>query len=198
MRAFNASQVPLLKEIPQGISTVLRSNPLDLEIGAGQGLHAIRYCQTHPDRNLLAVERTTNKFHQLRRRAGSHPQLIGLTVLHADAISLVTHLVAPVSLDRVFLLYPNPYPKSKQSNLRWHNSPFMHELKRKMKPGATLHLATNLKWYADEAQKNLTELWDLSLTKLQEFGHPDHSRTHFERKYLERGEICYDMIFQKK
>lgn len=192
MREFRPERVPL----PQTQLTYADlPQPLDLEIGAGQGLHAIQYCTAHPDRFLLAIERTSEKFARLQSRHVSHPNVRGLIPLHADAISVVTHIFPPDSLERVFMLYPNPYPKPKQANLRFHNSPFMGELKRKMKSGAQLRMATNLEWYADEACKRMTEDWGFQLHSRQELEPDFPARTHFEKKYLNRGETCFDLIF---
>src|SRR5258708_7312412 len=130
VRAFTEREIPRPR-----IDFQLPSGPLDLEIGAGQGLHAVRYCQANPERQLLAVEKTTIKFAGLQRRSHTHPQLTNLHAIHADAVAFVRYFVPDDSLDRVFLLYPNPHPKAKQANLRWHNRPFLALLLRKMKSG---------------------------------------------------------------
>ena len=39
-------------------------------------------------------------------------------------VALLT-MVKNTVLNRIFLLYPNPYPKTKQAHLRWINRPFM-------------------------------------------------------------------------
>ena len=194
MRAFKPEHVPL-PDLPADLRAVFAAPALDFEIGAGQGLHAIRYAQAHPDRTLVAVERTRDKFARLAQRKAHHA-LEGLHVVHADAVSIVTHFVRPATLDRVFLLYPNPYPKARQANQRWYNSPFLGELKRKMRPGASLRLATNLDWYAREAEHALVAQWGLVLEERRELGPDDPPRTHFEKKYFARGERCFDLLFR--
>ncbi|MBX3021491.1 MAG: hypothetical protein KF799_07405 [Bdellovibrionales bacterium] len=192
MREFKPERVPR----PQHLDVAPPLPPtLDLEIGAGRGLHAIQYCTRHPERTLLAVERTHAKFAGLEQRKQAHPELEGLIILQADAISVVTHLLKTESLERVFLLYPNPYPKTKHANLRWHNSPFLSQLKQKMKPGAELTLATNLEWYATEAAERLAEVWGFRLLEKRQLGVEHVDRTHFERKYRARGETCFDLKF---
>jgi tRNA G46 methylase TrmB len=196
MRVFKAHLVPT-PSLPATLAEDLtRSHRfIDLEIGAGQGLHAIRYCQAHPDRRLIAVERTITKYNQFTSRYLAHARPENLIPLHADAVPVVTHLIGPASLDRVFLLYPNPYPKAKQANRRWHNSPFIEELKRKMKPGAQLCLATNLEWYAEEARAGFTATWGFQLSSDVKLEAGAPARTHFEKKYLERGQTCFDLVF---
>lgn len=196
MRAFRADKIPKTN-VPLIRSEFLMKN-LDLEIGAGQGLHAIQYCLSHPDRHLIALERTQNKFWAFRARLSGHPRLSNLSALRTDAQAFVAHRIPPHSLENVFLLYPNPYPKAKQANLRWHRSPFMHFLSTRMKAKGRLHLATNLKWYADEAESWLTGNSDLfRLSQRSEIQPGTLPRTHFEKKYLERGETCFDLIFER-
>lgn len=171
---------------------------LDLEIGAGQGLHAIQYCARHPERTLVAVERTQTRFQRLNARALAHPELENLRPLRADAIPFVTHFVADECLERVFLLYPNPSPKAGQANQRWHRSPFMGFLKNKMVTNGTLNLATNLKWYAEEAAVWMTGVHGFHLRSFSEIDRAQPGRTHFERKYSARGETCFDLVFEKR
>ncbi len=196
MRIFNEEMIPHHPLSPHLIAA-LNDSALDLEIGAGQGLHAIQYCQKNPGRTLIAAERTSTRFAQLNRRHHAHPELKNLFPVHADALSLVTHWIHDQSLERVFLLYPNPYPKLKQANLRWHNMPFMKTLLAKMKDGAQLTLATNIETYMSEAKEQFTTLWGLKLIDHRRL-HAGHTpRTHFEKKYLERGEPCWNLLFQK-
>ena len=190
MRAFNASLVPrpelTLPPLPP---------TLDLEIGAGQGLHAVSYCAQNPERTLIAVEKTHTRFHQLQRRHQAHLHLTNLLPVHADAAAFVTHHLPENSLERIFLLYPNPYPKAKQSNLRWHNRPFFQLLLTRLKPGGELTLATNLEWYAEEAQRQLCDHWHLQSLEYRPY--QQQPRTHFEKKYLARGERCWNLLLRK-
>lgn len=195
MRAFDPSRLPR-PQIEFNLLGLPIHHHLDLEIGAGQGLHSIQYCRTHPIRHLLAIERTHQRFAKLQQRKDHHPEIDNLSVFHADAVAFVTHYLPVKSLDKVFLLYPNPYPKNSQANLRWHKSPFIHQLKLKMKPGAVLELATNIESYAREARTDFVEIWGMPLIEEREVQVSAPPRTHFEKKYLLRGERCWNLIFQ--
>ena len=170
---------------------------MDLEIGAGKGLHAIKYCQANPDRMLLAVEKTHVRFSSLTQRKENHPHLANLVTVQADATAFVSHFLPHQSLDRVFLLYPNPYHKLKHANLRWHNRSFFAELLKKMKFGAELTVATNLEWYAQEAAQTFQKQWQLEITDLSAVDPQIPPRTHFEKKYLLRGETCWNLKFRR-
>ncbi len=191
MRAYKSEAVPKPALNLQWTFT----GPVDFEIGAGQGLHALTYSQANPQRTLVAVEKTHTRFNLLRRRLEHHSHITNLFAFHADAAAFTTHFIPDAALDRIFLLYPNPYPKAKQANLRWHNRPFLAHLLSKLKERGELTLATNLRWYAEEASEKFTAQRHLELLDFSaRTGDP---RTHFEIKYQERGEICWNLVFRK-
>jgi tRNA (guanine-N7-)-methyltransferase len=175
-----------------------QDRPLDLEIGCGVGWHPIRYAKENPERNLIAIEHTREKFEKFAGRARNTP-LENLLPVHADAVRWVAHALQPRALDRVLLLYPNPEPKA--ANKRWLRMPFMHHLLETMKPGAELILATNIEDYWREAQTYAREFWNLEIVEARRFSSADAPmgtpRTHFEKKYLARGETCFDLKLKK-
>lgn len=163
-----------------------------LEIGAGRGLHAIQFAQTNPDKQLIAIERTRVKFEDFAERA-SKERLENLTPIHADAIPWVVHALPPQSLNGIFLLYPNPEPKNAAQ--RWLNMPFFEFLISRLKPNGKVILATNIKDYFDEAVEQTVQVWKLPY---HSFNIDENSkRTHFEIKYLARGEACYQIDISK-
>lgn len=174
-------------ELPSGV--------LDVEIGCGVGLHPIQYQKQNPKRNLVAIEHTREKFEKFERRFKNHGSPKNLFPVHANGISWVSQQLPENSVDRFFFLYPNPNPKPGGLNKRWHAMPFMHKVLEVLKPGGELTLATNEKFYRDEALEYFLEFWGLKLkeetTLEKDFPH----RTHFEKKYLERDEHCYNLVF---
>lgn len=197
MRPFNPDHIPRPALDPSALAWLNERDAFDLEIGAGAGLHAVQTALANPTRPLVAIERTEVKFNGLARRYAQHGAPENLCPLRGDAVAFVTHFVRPAQLARVYLLYPNPYPKSRQSNLRWYNSPFMAHLREKMATDAHLRLATNLKWYADQARELLPAHFGFRLESERTLGSGDPPRTHFEKKYLARGETCFDLVFAR-
>jgi len=98
-------------------------------------------------------------------------------------------------LDKHFILYPNPYPKSKHLKRRWHGHPAFPLL---FLLGGELTLRTNWKVYADEfctaVGLGLDSVTDGVLSKpkgyveLIQSGEP---LSLFEKKYAESGQSLY-------
>ncbi|MEZ4819204.1 MAG: hypothetical protein R3A45_04625 [Bdellovibrionota bacterium] len=125
--------------------------PLDLEIGCGVGLHPIAYCRANPQRNLIALDRSRLRMHKMEKSM----QGLGLQNLYMvceDADKFVAHEVKPGSIENLFLLYPNPYPKKAQANKRWHQMPLMACFLDALTREGRVHLATNEAFYAQEAK----------------------------------------------
>jgi tRNA (guanine-N7-)-methyltransferase len=175
----------------------LEGAPIDLEIGCGVGWHPIRYATDNPNRRLIAIEHTREKFDSFQGRIEKH-QLDNLLPVHADAVRWVTHHLRPSSIDRVFLLYPNPEPGNPAK--RWLRSSFFYRLLEVLKPGGEITLATNIDSYFKEALQFAREVWNLEIASQSVLKTPAPAgipRTHFETKYLLRGETCFDVTFRK-
>lgn len=173
-----------------------KSTPIDLEIGAGTGMFALRYTLEHPDRHLISIEQTQTRFQKLQNQLNQTPRP-NLTPVHANALGWVTHFVPPNSLENIFILFPNPNPKKSDLNKRWHAMPFMKKLLDSLQSQGKIHLATNEEFYFEEARHYFSEAWNLRIESEQIFQAGDSDcpepRTLFEKKYLERGQKIYNL-----
>lgn len=194
MRVFQAAKVPRPRGVKQfSIESVPAHLRLDVEIGCGVGMHPIKYVRTHQDRYLVAIEHTRIKYEKFAGRLAHHEKLERLLPVHADAVEWITHFLPPSSVDRYLILYPNPEPK--RESARWYAMPFMEKLKETLKPGGELILATNKEYYAEGARHFMKEVWGFRLEsdQLVDF----EPRTHFEKKYRSRNEVCWNLLFRK-
>lgn len=170
-----------------------------LEIGCGNGMHPIQYATRNQDSTVIAIEQTKVKFDAFAKNLALNGRPTNLEAIRADAIWWCAHqLKPPAKLDEIFFLYPNPNPKESQSNKRFHNMPFMGFLLEHLKSKGRLHLASNIEAYTAEAKTQFVSVWDLDLLEARTLPQSFEARTAFEKKYLERGETCTNLIFQKK
>ena len=163
-----------------------------LEIGAGKGKHALGFAAKHPQLHLLAIERTAEKYQAFLKQYQAAP-LSNLSPIHADAIAWSVHGLKPQQLEQIFILYPNPEPKNPAQ--RWLNMPYFEFLLSRLQDGGSITLASNIPDYIAEAAAQCQQLWKLPF--VQETIPKHFARTHFETKYLERGEPCSQLIITK-
>ena len=192
MRAFDKTNIPkpdVIVDLPSNFTN------LDIEIGCGVGFHPIDYAKRNPERLLVAIEKTKEKFDKFLGRLERHPQIKSVVPVHTNAVWWIAHNVVANSVDRYFILYPNPYPKDPQK--RFFQMPFMNWVVETLKPGGTITLATNEKYYFDESLKNAEKIFGLKILEKRIVDPSEKPRTHFEKKYLERGETCYNLVLTK-
>ena len=96
MRAFNAENIPK----PQGDFTFVEklSWPVTIEIGCGVGKHPLQWAKENPDKQMVAIERTKEKFRKFENsyvEAGSPENLF---IVHGDAVAWVAHFVPPAMI----------------------------------------------------------------------------------------------------
>lgn len=173
--------------VPLSASLVCHSY-LVFEIGAGRGKHAHLYAHVHPDHHIIALERTKNKASDLVKNPPPN-----LTAIHADAIFWSVYALPPHCLSKVYILYPNPEPHN--SNQRFVNMPYFEFLLSRIKAGGQIIIASNIISYIDEACQKLSDVWCLPFDK--RLIENTSARTHFEIKYLARGEMCQEVIITK-
>lgn len=192
MRPFNSAAIPK----PQVGAMPLPQGPVFVEVGAGQGLFAVRFSQTYPDQTLIAIERTQKRFAQLKQRiVNNHCQ--NVIPIRANAVNWITHCLPPQSVDGYFFWYPNPYPKARQQNKRFHAMPFMGYLIQTLKSNGTITMATNEAFYYAEARIFMVEIWGLTCRCDRQVTASEPPRTHFEKKYLARGDTCWELQFER-
>ena len=187
IRQFQAQRMHAPRDF-QSIS----SEPVCVEIGAGKGKHALLFTQINPYSKLIAIERTREKFLAMQKQHALEGQP-NLQTVHADALPWIVHALYPAQVEQFFILYPNPEPHNPAQ--RWLNMPFFEFLLSRLKTGGTITLASNIPEYIDEAEQQVQNLWKLPFVK--EVIGQDSARTHFEIKYLERGELCQQLIISK-
>lgn len=187
IRQFQAQRMQAPRDF-QAIS----SQPICLEIGAGKGKHALQFTAQHPQQRLVAIERTREKFEAMQKQHQQEGQK-NLQPVHADALPWVVHALYPQQLEQCFILYPNPEPHNPAQ--RWLNMPFFEFLLSRLQPKGQIILASNIPDYIAEAEQQLQQVWQLPYIK--EVIPATSARTHFEIKYLERGELCQQLVISK-
>ncbi len=191
-RAFQPQKLSAPRNFMIPAVVANRPLPMVLEIGAGKGKHALSFARQSPDKHLIAIERTRNKFDAFTKLA-EQQKLSNLSAIHADAIAWIVHAIAPNSIERIFILYPNP--ERHNPNQQWLNMPFFEFLLSRLQVGGEVILATNIEAYIDNAERQANEVWRLPNTRHQVAS--DSQRTHFEVKYLARGETCWQLTLRK-
>ena len=131
----------------------LPSDGVWLEIGFGAGEHLVWQAEQHPDVGLIGCEPYLNGVAKCLahiERAG-----VGNIRLFTDDARLMMAALPARSLARAFVLFPDPWPKTRHHKRRFVQRETLDRLADLMVPGAELRLATDdpsyLPWMIERA-----------------------------------------------
>lgn len=119
-----------------------------LEVGSGAGEHALATAAAEPGVGLIACEVYENGIASMlsalvAEGEEAEPRLPGnLRIWDADARELIA-LLPEASVGRLFLLFPDPWPKARHAKRRFVHPASLAELARVMRPHAEWRIATD-------------------------------------------------------
>ena len=125
-----------------------------LEIGFGAGEHMAATAAAHRDVGIIGCEPFVNGVAALLA-AIERDALSNLRVHAGDARDLLD-VIPDGALGRVYLLYPDPWPKRRHWRRRFVSRGNLDMLARVMRPGAELRIATDIDDYVRHTLEHLT------------------------------------------
>lgn len=170
-----------------------------LEIGFGGGEHLVWQAAHNPSINVIGCEPFIDGVVKVLR-AIDEDGLRNIRLYEHDARDLLAWLPA-ASIDRAFILFPDPWPKKRQQKRRLVSPATLDLMARIMKRGAELRIGTDI---ADYARAIL-----LAVTKHPEFDWPangpddwrirpaDWPETRYEQKAGREGRDCSYFSFRR-
>ena len=185
-------------EQPIDLSDVFpHANRFSIEIGFGDGKVLLQLASKNPDTGYLGIE---------VYRPGVGKCLLGLNEMELKNVRVSTSDVRDVlsrqltsdSLNEVFILFPDPWPKKRHHKRRLISPEFIDLCANRMVAGATLCFATDSENYAEHTLSQLTaskEFENIEQSGGFYSGEPVRPQTRYERKALARGEKIYDLLF---
>ncbi|MDB5736312.1 MAG: tRNA ((7)-)-methyltransferase [Alphaproteobacteria bacterium] len=124
-----------------------------LEVGFGAGEHLIWQAQQHAQVGLIGAEPYEMGMAKLLTKLEETP-LNTVRLYEGDGREIIEAL-PDASLGRFFLLFPDPWPKTRHHKRRFLQMEMLDQLARVLKPGAELRFATDDKSYLPYALERL-------------------------------------------
>ena len=173
---------------------------LRLEIGFGGGEHLIAQGERYPEWGHIGVEPFVNGMAKALREIEAR-RLTNIRLHQADAAELLPWL-PEASLDRVDLLYPDPWPKRRHWKRRFVQADTVAAIARILKDGGEFRFATDIPDYACWTLARLLHspdfTWTAECADDWRKPWPDFIRTRYEAKAIrEQRTPCY-LTFRRK
>jgi len=168
--------------LKQQVETHLSQNkPLIFDSCCGTAMSTQIIAAENPDALVIGIDRSA-----IRLTKSSNNKIARNIILVQAECSDFWALAkeAGWTLQKHFILYPNPYPKSKHLKRRWHGHPAFPVL---LSLGGELELRSNWKVYIDEFCTAASYVREGLCQGVENF-QTDSPLTLFEKKYQESGQ----------
>jgi len=159
----------------------------------------------YPEKLLIAIERSKIRATRMVRKVErtQHPNLLGF---RGNAVPAVIRDVPSGRVERLYIMYPCPWPKNAQRKNRWYLHPMMPHLVRVLKEGGLIIWTSDQKFYIDEARWVCEQIYGMEVlvhgeiapNAYNDMDKFDGPRTTFEKNFLGTGLPCYELIVRAR
>lgn len=118
------------------------TQPVEVELGAGDGSFIVQYANLQRGTNFLAVERLLGRLRKIDKR-GQRAGLTNLVGVRIEAAYLLQYLLAAKSVAALHVYFPDPWPKRKHRKNRLVNEEFTELVRKVLVDRGIIHLRTD-------------------------------------------------------
>jgi len=173
-----------------------RDAPTDVEIGSGKGKFLNELATVHPERNILAVERSA-KYHRLCCDRAARRGLENVRLIRTTGEDLLFRLLTDGSVQTFLVLFSDPWPKKRHHKRRFFKPENIAAIQRTLTPGGRLLVKSDHDEYAAVIAEVLGAA--SGFTKIDpEKAFADLPKTGFEEKYLVEGRTIHRFALEKQ
>ena len=174
-------------------------NPLNLEIGFGVGNFIIEMGIREPNENFIGIDFYHKGIRKVITRIAKY-EICNARIVYGDAKEKIPLLFAPEELNRVYINFPDPWPKKRHHKRRLIKPNFIKILAEKLKCSGEIHIATDHEAYAMEIldffekDQLLINKNGLGTFLFQKEGIP---KSKYEKKFISAGERIFYLEYKK-
>lgn len=180
------------------------NNPIYIEIGMGKGQFILNMAAKFPQINFIGIERYSSVLLRALEKfdTESYRTLTNVRFICMDAAEL-TEVFAPGEIDRVYLNFSDPWPKSRHARRRLTSQEYLSRYEQFLKPQGVLEFKTDN-----------TELFKFSLEQIDDAGwtlhnftfdlhhnekmNQDNVMTEYEEKFSAKGHLINKLVASQK
>jgi len=187
--------------LPIDLSQVFGNNKDSaLEIGFGDGSFLIEIAKNNTDWNFIGIEIKVKRFRKAVKRTESE-NIANLKYLLMDVRIAVEEVFYPNTFSKVYINFPDPWPKERHKKHRIINTQFLSNLSRIIKPKGIIEIASDHEEYISSILETLEDTGIFkSIFPLPGYVHniPTRPTTRYELEFMEEEKEIYYLRFIKE
>lgn len=178
------------------VATLFGARPLWLEVGFGGGEHLVAMAARYPEVMLLGAEPFVNGIAMLLAKVKAAG--VSNLALHPGDVRQLFDVLPDACLSRVFLNYPDPWPKHRHNRRRFVTPGYLGELARVMKVGGQFHVATDIPDYMRQTLAEVPLAGFALVSGPGDVPWDDWVTTRYEQKALREGRVPGYVGFERR
>ncbi|MDE2446936.1 MAG: tRNA (guanosine(46)-N7)-methyltransferase TrmB [Alphaproteobacteria bacterium] len=167
-----------------------------LEIGFGGGEHLAHQAALNPDVSMIGAEPFLNGVAKLLAEVEAR-QLANVRIHYGDARVLLEAL-PDQCFERVYLLYPDPWPKARQNKRRFVNPENLQNIHRVLQPEGQFWFASDIDDYVAWTREHVAEFGSFAEEGDATGPFENWIRTRYEAKAIREGRGQNYLRFKKR
>lgn len=163
-----------------------RAGRVEVDLGCGEGAFLIAMAARHPERNFIGTERLLGRVRNTLRKV-ERAGLTNVRLMRVESAYLVKRLLPAGSVGRVYVMFPDPWPKRRHWPRRLLNAEFLRAAAVALEPGGEVCIKTDDADYFQWIRKCAEGCGELRAAEWDE----EMPMTDFERHYVAEGRRIY-------
>ena len=164
---------------------------LVIEIGFGDGAALIESALKYPDKNFIGIEVYDSGLGQCLNEINQH-KIKNIRLIYGDAVEVFEQFITKKSVEKINILFPDPWPKKRHRKRRLINKRFLALLSKSLKNKGIVNVSTDWEDYAQQIELTFKESNQFKEIKSE----LRDLKTKFEKRGIKLGHKIFNYSYQ--
>ena len=162
-----------------------------IEIGFGDGTVLIESALKNPNKNFIGIEVYDSGLGQCLNEINKH-KIKNIRLIYGDAVEVFEQFITKKSVEKINILFPDPWPKKRHHKRRLINKRFLALLSKSLINKGIINVSTDWEDYAQQIELTFKESNQFKEIKSES----RNLKTKFEKRGIKLGHKIFNYSYQ--
>ena len=162
-----------------------------IEIGFGDGTVLIESALKNPNKNFIGIEVYDSGLGQCLNEINKH-KIKNIRLIYGDAVEVFEQFITKKSVEKINILFPDPWPKKRHHKRRLINKRFLALLSKSLINKGIINISTDWEDYAQQIELTFKESNQFKEIKSES----RNLKTKFEKRGIKLGHKIFNYSYQ--
>jgi len=169
----------------------LKQHGVVIEIGFGDGTVLIESALKNPNKNFIGIEVYDSGLGQCLNEINKH-KIKNIRLIYGDAVEVFEQFITKKSVEKINILFPDPWPKKRHHKRRLINKRFLALLSKSLINKGIINISTDWEDYAQQIELTFKESNQFKEIKIES----RNLKTKFEKRGIKLGHKIFNYSYQ--